>query len=234
MKAAPADSRISMETALSGGEPGTNSTAFIEGIRRAFSAPPKGLPEPQYAEVDRAEFPEAKPGETTLVTPPGMTPRQAWDARRAYVEAQAAPMDSRPASAKARKELHQIQPHQLAGEGVPASKLGGTQYKEQGMGFARHSELEGDEPVRTRVQTRSLDDPNIREDFATFLAARYPKGSSGSQTAKAAADFLRGEDESTRTVQPVSPKLLREFLQKVQPSKKITDKEIRRTDEIYL
>lgn len=228
-----------METALSGGEPGTNSTAFMEAIRSKFNPDPTGRPEPQYGDVDPAEFPLPAHGEQavpqrTLVTPPGMTPRGAYDAAHAYYQAQATGADSSPATQQAREALRRFEPHALAGEGVPKEKMGGAQFKEPGMGFALHSELEGDEPVRTRVQTRSLDDPKIREDFATFLAARYPKGSSGTQTAKAAADFLRGEDESTRTVQPVSPKLLQEFLRKVQPSKKYSNKELRRVDEIDL
>lgn len=228
-----------METALSGGAAGTNSTSFIEALRRPFSATPTGRPAPQYSDVDPAEFPNPAHGEQavpqrTLATPPGMTPRQAYDAAHSYYQSEASAVDSSPATQQAREQLRRFEPHALAGEGVPREKMGGAQYKEPGMGFARHSELDDDEPARTRVQTRSLDDPNIREDFATFLGARYPKGSTSTQTAKAASDFLRGEDESTRTVQPVSPKLLGEFLRKVQPSKTYSRKELRRADEIDL
>ncbi len=210
-----------METALSPGAPGTNSTYFVEAIRKHFEPVPKGRTFiPKYDDEDN------------FVVPEGMTLRQAVDARNAYYEEQATPIDGR-VDPKAAAALHALKPHQLAGEGVPASKLGGPTFKESGMGFARHSELEDDPPVRTRIQTRSLDDPNIREDFATFLAARHPKPTS-TQTMKAAAEFLRGTDEATRTSQAVSPGLLREFLKQVQPSKKYSNKELRRVDEIEL
>ena len=212
-----------METALTGGEPGTNSTYFLEAIRKHFNPKPIGRTfVPQYDE------------EGFMVTPEGMTPRQAQDAKHAYYEEQATPADTEKPNLKAVMARESLRgPNVMAGEGSEAKKSGGSTYLEPGMGFARHSELKGDDPVRVQVGTRDISDPAIKEDFATYLSGKYPKGSTEVQTVKAAAEFLRG-DQDTGTVQPVSKKLLAEFLKQVQPKRKYTSKTLRRVDELDL
>lgn len=199
---------------------------------------PEGFP--QYKDTDRDEYPEGPAQE--FVVPPGMTPHDAWELRKAYYAEKAAPNELGPDETAASKQAAVDQYTNMYGKlkepGEPDSAAKPLIERGSTKGFVPHSEIEGQAEKPVKQETR-LDDPEIHQKFAEFLEARYPKGVHHDKMPKVAAEFLRDPNFQGDTNR-VSPRLVESFLnydaagKKKNLAKPYTKQQLRRIDEIEL
>lgn len=213
MTAAPEE-----ETKRIGIEHPVESSAFVEAIRSKFAPAPTGRTfVPKYDEEEPGPH-----GEKPAVIPEGMSAAEERNRRKAFYEQAATPADTERQDPKAAAAYESLYGKEHVGTG----------------GFRRLSETRA-KPERVSVGTERLDNPELRTQFAEYMAKKYPKGASRMQQLRGAAEFLRGDPE-TGMVAPVDPKLLREFLERDDKGKKkrqakpFSDRELRRVGEVML
>lgn len=224
MTPAPAESvqRIGQEL------PPPTSSHFEEAVRRVFEKAPTGrtyVPKYDEEEPVTREVHGKQVTFNPVIVPEGMDPFEEQAKRRAYYEQAATPADTERADPKAKTAFRQLYGEEhVAPEG----------------GFQRLSEMAGP-AERVATQTRRLDDPQLRAEFADFMAVKFPKGATRAQTVKAAAAFLRGDPGGlTSQHVDVSPAMLEQFLNtnttgKAKPKgQRYSPREVRRADEVIL
>lgn len=223
--------------------PPPTSTPLEESVRRFFAKPPTGRTyKPEYdTEEPVTREVHGKPVTfSPVIVPEGMDPFEEQAKRRAYYEDAATPTDLEKPDPKAVAAYQQLYGTEHINPLVPdeqARKELGPNYADP---FVRLREMTGP-AERVATQTKRLDDPELRAEFADFMAVKFPKGATRQQTVKAAAAFLRGDPTGlTSQHVDVSPKMLEQFLntdttgKKKPKGQRYAPREVRRADEVWL